>query len=377
MVASTSPPMTDVAVLIELVPEPVLLVTTGLEVRGANAAARKRWGDEVVGAPLTAVLADDADALRQVVRTLVRTSTPVPAGVRTREDGSASRLVSVAGCRVLDDPPTAAMRFDMERAGQFAALTATVDRMNDEIARRREVEGQLQTLLTTTVAELESSNAVLRRFAKGIAHDLKSPLGTLAGFAEFAATHPGDLEELTPVLERMQEVVRHSIGLVDDLLAEAITATSQDAPEAIDVTDVMGEVRQLLAEDLQVHDLTTADDLPVVEARRGALRQVLLNLVGNAIVHRTAPGRASVHVDAVDHGDRWVLRVHDDGPGIPVEARERVFEDGVRLDVARPGTGYGLGHCRRIVEGLGGRLWLADPERGRGCMACVELPAPT
>lgn len=367
--------MPDPTLLCELVPVPVLMVTSGLDVRHANAAARQHWGPDVVGRPLVQVLEDDEESLREVVRTLLRTSTPVPAGVRVREGADGPSVAQVVGCRVADDPPTAAMRFDLERAGRFAALTETVDRMNAEIARRREVESQLQTLLTTTIADLESANAVLRRFAGGVAHDLKSPLATLAGFAEFVVTHGEALGDLQPVVERMQEVSRRAIGLVDDLLAEAMTVASSDAPVAVDVRDVLDEVRALLGDDLDGHRLTSSEDLPVVEARTGALRQVLLNLVVNAMVHH-GPGGAAIHVDASRDGSMWTIRVHDDGPGIATEDRERVFDEGVRLDERTPGTGYGLAHCRRIIEGLGGRLWFADPNGSAGAVACVSLPAP-
>lgn len=368
--------MPDVRTVMDLFDEPTVLVDPDGTVDRANRAACDLFHVEVEGRRLADLVEDTDDAVTERLRDLRRSTALLPFGLHVA-NGEGVRQLSGSGCRVSADDARVAIRLDTSgEHGEFTALTETLDRMNAEIARRRDTEARLRTLLTTTVADLESANAVLRRFASGAAHDLKSPLGTLAGFAELVATHPDVPADLVEVLERMKDTARRGIGMVDDLLAETLQAADRERPVPVDLNRVLEDVRELLGEVLAGHRLT-ADPLPTVLARAGAVRQVLLNLVGNAVVHH-GPGPAHVHVDAAASALLWTVRVRDDGPGIAPEDRDRVFDEGERLGSPAAGSGYGLGHCRRIVEGLGGRLRFTDRDDGvPGVVACVELPAVT
>lgn len=362
--------MPDFTVPAGLCASPVLLVDGECVVRGANPPAQALWARDLAGRHLGELLADGHDAAQALVREMLRSTSPRPAGALVEDDGTTRRVV-VVGCRV-DHEARVALRFDVAGAGRFTELTRTIDRMNTEVARRQEVEDELQVLLTTTVADLESANAALRRFASGAAHDLKSPLSTVLGFADLVATHEEVPADLLPLVDRIGNAARRGLGLVDELLADALAVAAHDPPTPVDVAAVMRDVRAQIEDRLDGHELSTGS-LPTVLGRRAAVRQVLLNLVANAVVHH-GPGVAHVHVDAEPVADDWVIRVTDDGPGIPPADRERVFEQGVRLGDA-PGTGYGLAHCRRIVEGLGGALWFDEPGPAGGATACLRLPA--
>ncbi len=363
--------MPEFTVPVSLVTAPVVVVDTDLAVLAANGAAEELWGPGVVETRLDTLVREPREELEALVLGFLRSPSPQPGGILVEQDGEVQR-VRVVGCRAERARPLAAIRFDLDGAGRFTELTHTIDRMNGEIARRRQVEAELQSLLTTTVADLETANAALRRFAGGAAHDLRGPLSTLLGYAELARDHDDLPAEVDELVERMGRVARRGLDLVTDLLADAMAVAEHEAPEPVGVGEVLREVEDLLEDRLVGHELT-AGSLPTVRARPAAVRQVLLNLVANAVVHH-GPGRAHVHLEAEDLGTAWVVRVIDDGPGIPAEDRDRVLEQGVRLG-ATTGAGYGLAHCRRIVEGLGGRLWFDDPQPGQGTVACVRLPA--
>jgi signal transduction histidine kinase len=100
---------------------------------------------------------------------------------------------------------------------------------------------------------------------------------------------------------------------------------------------------------------------------------VLQNLIGNAIKYRgDQPPR--IRLDAVRDGDTWKIRCRDNGQGIPGSAREQVFEPFTRGQTSVPGSGLGLATCRRIVEGHGGRIWIASTGN-LGTTVAFTLPA--
>jgi two-component system phosphate regulon sensor histidine kinase PhoR len=124
--------------------------------------------------------------------------------------------------------------------------------------------------------------------------------------------------------------------------------------------------------------VTLIDDAPdlKVHADPNRLEQVLGNLVDNAIKYGREAGRVSVAAQSIDNGQAEIL-VQDDGPGIPAEALERVFERFYRIDKARSreqgGTGLGLSIVKHIVQSHGGRVW-ARSESGKGAGFYFTLP---
>jgi len=115
-------------------------------------------------------------------------------------------------------------------------------------------------------------------------------------------------------------------------------------------------------------------DLPVVAGDPTLVRQLMQNLIGNAIKYRHPDRPSRVEVSARPDGGGWLVRVTDNGLGIPVGQRERVFEMFARVN-GTIGTGHGVGlsTCQRIVERHGGRIW-ADARDGGGTVVSFTLP---
>ena len=164
--------------------------------------------------------------------------------------------------------------------------------------------------------------------------------------------------------------------MIDGLLTYSRVDSRGDPFEPVDLDDVLDDVR----EDLQVKIAEsgaeiTAGPLPRVEGDPGQLRQVLQNLIDNAIEYSgDEPPR--VEVTARRDGDAWVLSVSDEGIGIDPADADRVFEVFQRLHSRseHSGTGIGLAVCERIVERHGGEIWV-DSEPGEGTTFSFTLPA--
>jgi signal transduction histidine kinase len=239
-------------------------------------------------------------------------------------------------------------------ADEIRALALTLNGMLDRLSAARERQ---------------------RAFVADAAHELRSPLASMRVQLEVAERlgEGGELPaELAPELARLS-------ALVEDLLLLARSGADSPVPahpEPVVVGPLLAEVAADVPgrDGVRVEALRPAEAL-TVSADPAELRRVLVNLTTNAIRH----ARARVCLDGVAAPDgRVVLRVTDDGPGIPAADRERVFERFARLDDARSrdagGTGLGLPIAAELVARAGGRIALTDAPGG-GLRAEVRLPA--
>jgi PAS domain S-box-containing protein len=189
----------------------------------------------------------------------------------------------------------------------------------------------------------------LEEFASVLSHDLRSPLEAANGHVELLAAEQGDserLDELRATLDRMAE-------LVDDVLT---LARSQEQLGATETVDLAETVRAAWAASGDPGDLVVVDDLGRVEADRSRLCQLFENLFRNAADH--AGPDPTVRVGRLDGG----FYVADDGPGIPADERETVFESGHSTDPA--GTGLGLAIVDRVASAHGWSVTVAEGEAG-------------
>jgi len=238
-----------------------------------------------------------------------------------------------------------------------AGLAPEGRRSADEIA-------QLTGVLNRMLASLERSSASERRFLADASHELRTPVTTLLGNAEYAARHGADPE----VLDELRRDAARLARLVDNLLAleRERGAEPELGPVALD---------ELVAETVREHERAgdrirlVALEPAAVRGDQEALRRVIGNLIDNALVHGPADGRVDVAVQCENGHAR--LTVSDEGAGPDPAVRERLFERFWRgADAAgRPGSGLGLSIVAAIVERHAGRI---DVE---GSRFTVELPS--
>jgi signal transduction histidine kinase len=204
--------------------------------------------------------------------------------------------------------------------------------------------------------------AVLGEIAAGIAHDLNNPLAAISMFTQMMLD---GLDPSSPFHSHAAVVHRNTMSCkrtIRSLLDMA--ATSSPEVQDLDVRDVVDDVVELLhpvAGKVKTALLVDAEaDDGRIQASGLQLRQALINLVMNAIQATDRTPGGEVLVGTLERGDDLVIRVRDNGPGIPEELRGHVFEPFFTTKPAGQGTGLGLPTARRIAEAHGGRLILCD-----------------
>jgi light-regulated signal transduction histidine kinase (bacteriophytochrome) len=234
--------------------------------------------------------------------------------------------------------------------------------------------------LERKTAELQRSNAELELFSLAASHDLQEPLRVVAGYLELLRdSAAGALdEEARSWIDRASAATGRMSTLIRDLLAYARSVEgSRERLVPVALDQVLDTVRQNLAVAIaESHADIRAARLPIVVGTAGELTQVMQNLVGNAIKFR-AEERPIISIDAVRQDTTCLITVRDNGIGIPADKTQKVFGAFERIDRARyPGTGLGLSMCKRIVERLGGTIWI-EPAEARGTVVRLTLSAAT
>lgn len=258
------------------------------------------------------------------------------------------------------------------RAGPAPAVAA---RPQDPATARRRIAA-----LERDNAELLRSNADLMELASVAAHELRSPLQTIVGYADLlAADAGGDLDaENRRRLDGLRTSAARLSALVEGLLVYARVGTTVRRREDVDLEVLVAGACEDLAASMAAAGATVDwADLPTVRGEAAELALVVRNLVANALTHRRPDRPPTVRVSAGQSGGAWRVSVSDDGPGIDERDRERVFRAFQRGPVQGPGAGTGLGLavCRRIVEGHGGRIWAEGNDRG-GATVSFTVPIP-
>lgn len=230
----------------------------------------------------------------------------------------------------------------------------------------------LQVTFNDMLDRLESAFAAQRRMLDDAGHELRTPLTVLRGHLEvMAADDPADVEETRALL--LDEIDRMS-RLVDELLVLAKSRRPDFVrPEPVDL-GVLGDgilARCGALADRDWRSALAATGEAVLDAQR--ITQAMLQLADNAVRH-TAPGDAITIGSARSDGvvELWVA---DEGPGVPEELRETIFE---RFTSTRPDEGFGLGLSivSAIAQAHGGTVGLDDAEPGAGAVFRLRLPIP-
>jgi PAS domain S-box-containing protein len=222
--------------------------------------------------------------------------------------------------------------------------------------------------LVKTVEELKRSNEELEHFAYVASHDLQEPLRMVASYTQLLAKRykgrlDSDADEFIAYAvdgsERMQE-------LIQDLLAYSRAGTGNKVLREISSERALEvALTNLQATIGESGAVVTHDRLPTITSDATQLVQVFQNLIGNAIKYRSA-SIPRVHVGVADRGnDEWTFSVSDNGLGIEPQYFERIFVIFQRLHGREEfeGTGIGLAICKKMLERLGGRIWVESQPR--------------
>ncbi len=276
--------------------------------------------------------------------------------------------VVIGALSVLDDSPrevSAALGENLERVAR-----RVVDLLELRV-RTRELE-EVVTDLTLTRNELQRSNEMLGMFAGQVAHDLRGPVTGLSISLGMLQHELQDTEaDQVWLLDRALRSIQRMDQLIGDML---VFASVGGVPRHgdVDLMTLVGTVREDLAEELGGVTFLVAD-LPVVTGDPSHLRMVLQNLISNAVKFAGDELEPTIRISASVDGQGWSLEVADNGPGVPVEDRERLFGLLTRGDRRKPGIGLGLAVCRRLVDAHGGSISLEEAPEG-GALVRVRVP---
>ena len=216
--------------------------------------------------------------------------------------------------------------------------------------------------------------ATIGQFAAGIGHELRNPLGVIESSLFLLRQHLGQEAASAPNvakhLDRIAGEVVRANKTIHDLLDLARNRPPRRHPTELRQLVESATATALLPPMVRVQVTAVPDDL-AVHVDPDQIRQVLINLFTNAAQAMPQGGRIEVAAEALPSAGAASIRVHDDGPGIPVEVRHRIFE--ALFTTKAKGSGLGLALCRRIVEAHGGSIQLAPSETG----AAFVLVLPT
>ena len=278
-------------------------------------------------------------------------------GWRIRKDGS----------RFFANVVITALRDQMGRLRGFGKITRDVtERKNSE------------ELLVKTVSKLKRSNDELQQFAYVSSHDLQEPLRMVASYTQLLAKrYQGRLDsDADEFITFAVDGCNRMQVLIQDLLAYSRSGTIGKAPCEVSGEDALQEALENLQITIkQSGALVSHDSLPVIQTDETQLAQVFQNLIDNAIKYRSAEV-PTVHVSAKKNGDHeWIFSVRDNGLGIAPQYFEKIFVLFQRLHGRNEfeGTGIGLAICKKIVERLGGKIWV-ESQPGKGSTFYFSLP---
>ncbi|MBK7859832.1 MAG: PAS domain S-box protein [Archangiaceae bacterium] len=244
-----------------------------------------------------------------------------------------------------------------------------------DVSQRKELERTRDATLRSLVAK----NEELERFTYTVSHDLKSPLVTIRGFLGLLerAAVAGDLVKVKADVERIDAAADKMRQLLDELLELSRIGRVAGPIVEVPLSRLAAEVLETLAGPVAAAKATVeiVPDLPAVRGDRLRLRQLLQNLLENALKFSAGQATPRIRIGAERKGAEVVAWVQDNGAGIDPRYHEKVFGLFEKLDRKTPGTGVGLALVRRIAEVHEGRAWVESEGPGRGSRFCFALPA--
>ena len=240
--------------------------------------------------------------------------------------------------------------------------------VNYDITARKKIE-----------QELINSNDDLKQFAYAVSHDLQEPLRTVINYTQLLERRYKDhldesagsiIQTTVGAASRMEHLLR---GLRDYLQVseeQALSESTVNLNEAVDkaIANLHDNIRQARAS-------VTPDELPTVCAPETAMLQVFQNLIGNAVKYRSPERTPEVHITAQQRAADYIISVADNGIGIDSQYATQIFGIFRRLHGQEySGAGMGLAICQRIIERLGGKIWV-ESELGKGSTFRFTVPA--
>jgi PAS domain S-box-containing protein len=350
--------------LLEAAPDAMVVVNQGGEIVLLNLQAEKQFGyrrDELLGQKVKNIIPEGfAERL-------------VSDGLRSAEDALAQQIgtgIELLGRRKDGSEFPIEIMLSPLQSAEGILVTAAIR----DIGTRKNAEAAL----LQNVQDLNRSNEELEQFANIASHDLQEPLRMIASYTQLLAKrYKGRLDtDADEFIAYAVDGSNRMQRLIQDLLAYSRAGTNGRAHRKCSSENVLAvALTNLRATIEESGALVTHDALPVITTDDTQLAQVFQNLVGNAIKYRGAE-IPHVHVSASKNtNNEWIFSVRDNGLGIDPQYFEKIFVIFQRLHGREEfqGTGIGLAICKKVLERLGGRIWV-ESQPGKGSTFYFALP---
>jgi signal transduction histidine kinase len=277
---------------------------------------------------------------------------------------------------VMDKPERDWREADVDILRLFSLRTA----VELERAKAHRLLEESNAQLAAAKLAAENANQAKSVFISQMSHELRTPLNGILGYAQLLRRSPELTEQQRDGLAIIERSGEHLLTLVNDLLdlAKIEAGKLELRDESIDLESLLQHVTDLIRVRADKAGLRFAVERPPALPQRirgdaRALRQVLLNLLGNAVKFTDAGG--SVELKIVQAGNRWRFQICDSGIGMATDQLQKIFEPFHRVENAArrvEGTGLGLAITRRLVEAMSGSI-MVDSTPGRGTTFSVDL----
>jgi signal transduction histidine kinase len=263
----------------------------------------------------------------------------------------------------------------------------TISDVTVQRAVQQRVE-ELNRQLEGKVEQVSEVNRELEAFSYSVSHDLRAPLRHVAGFSDKLARHLGDCadEKSQHYLDVIADSARRMAALIDDLLVYSRLGRAAMRLQAVDMQSVVADTRALLDANVRSDAEHTGVSrriewkiaaLPILVSDANMMRQLWLNLLGNAVKYsaKVDPARIEVEYERQPDGSH-LFSVRDNGAGFDMAYADKLFGVFQRLHKASdyPGTGIGLASVRRVLTRHGGRIW-AESAVDQGATFHILLPS--
>jgi signal transduction histidine kinase len=346
---------------------------TGGALAEARRATRVRKGEGVVGRTATTL---DPAAVPDITM-------PGADESRLRENLIASGVRAVLAVpMVYEDRLIGCLVVSRNQAGDFPTETIELLRTFATQSALAIQNARLFREIADTSRQLEAASRHKSEFLANMSHELRTPLNAIIGYSEMLQEEAQDRRQdaLIPDLEKINAAAKHQLSLINDILdlskVEAgrmdLELIDVDLPSAIDTALTL--LRERATRQGITLGRTIGTEVGSIRADERKLKQVLLNLLSNALKFTPAGGR--IDVGATVNEGLVEVSVADTGVGIAAEDREAVFEEFRQVGAAHKkgeGTGLGLALCRKFVELHGGRIWVTS-QVGQGSTFTFTLP---
>jgi PAS domain S-box-containing protein len=334
---------------------------------------------------LARVHPDDREATRLAIEGALSNGTPFEFEERIVRPDGAVRVLHSKGRWIRGDEPRPMLLVGMsqdvtERRQAVEILEESVAQRTLELRRKNE-ELENEVRRRREVAELlRARNDELKAFAYTVSHDLKAPLRGIAGYAkELERRHSAGLSERADFcLRQILSATRNLDQLIEDLLMYARLDAETPTPTRVDPAGLIEAIvreRQPVIQEQRTQVTVHATCSSILVWERG-FRQVLTNLIDNAIKYSRQAATPSVRIEAEDAGDLLRISITDNGIGFDMKYHDRMFGLFNRLvrQEEFEGTGAGLAIVRKVLDKIGGRVWAESASPGAGATFFVEVP---